>query len=595
MRDVGQPPFSDRGGLDRPRGRGSHQISVRYAILTPKCAFLVVTSVHEVDVLRQAPIPAGRAVDIRWMKPPSLVGDERLIRVGPGTGGDEAYSCPSAVAAKARPALRPAVRSRLPHPGLEDFTLGPFTHALDQIEFEEVPVEFALAGLRGSSPPVHPGHLRFVDHAVRLYLESRAVDRLLPVRPYWVVQREDGKFWELYAWWRRYESSDGSVREYRRFRHGSVKGSSQGEVGIAAYVAAHGRPAAWPKPWGERFTMLGGSEHRVQHVRIVEIGLADGQETVQFEGSVRDAEHYYREHGHGHVAKVVSSGGMFTGGSCFDCKQMTACAALPRVPGILGLSSQQAALRKVSISDLRYYRDCPAQAHLRSLHLPSEGEYSDSAKLGQAVHHWIETLHGRDRHPPCSVADMPRAGENWTHGRWRVPDDLAQIGVRMLHHHIDACPFQAEEVVERVEVEAKRAFHDTAAQVVVVAKPDMLYVEDGSWVWRELKTTQKERWFHDDLLEEFPQLALGVVVLARGALGGDPDGSRVEVEILRPEGSDLQIIDPREPERLEKALAVLRRYAEPWREDETFAARPSGKCQWCPVSKWCASYTATAV
>lgn len=531
-------------------------------------------------------------MDVVWRKPPWLVGDEGLLRVGPGTAGDEEHSCPSFAAAKARPALRAAVRSRLPRERLETFALGPVMDALDRIEFEDVPVEFALAELRSRSRAVHEGHLRYVDHAVRLYQESH--ESLKPVQPYWVVQRGGEKFWELYAWWRRYESFDGSVREYRRLRQGAAKDSSPGEIGIAAYVAAFGSPAEWPKPWSDRFPLLDGTADQVQGIRIVEVGLADGRDRVQFEGSVAEAESYYRQHGHQHVSKVVSAGSLSTGGSCFGCKQMTGCTALPRVPGILGLPSRRAPLRKVSISTLRYYLDCPAQAHLRSLHLPAESEYTDSAKLGQAVHRWIENLHRRDNHPACSLADMPPSGTNWTGKRWRVPEDLAEVGARMLRHHVDACPFQAEDVVERVEVEAKRAFHDTAAQVIVVAKPDLLYLEDGSWVWRELKTTQRERWFHDDVLEEFPQLALGVVALARGALGGDLNGSRVEVEILRPEGSDLQIIDPFEGGRLEKALSVLRRYAGPWRADAAFEARPGKKCQWCPVSRWCASYSEAA-
>lgn len=521
------------------------------------------------------------------------MGDEQLLRVGPGTGGEEEHTCPSFAAAKARPALRIAARSRLPKPRIETFTLGPVMDALDRIEFDETPVEFALAGIRARSPNVHAGHLRYADHAVRLYRCSSEGDALQPVQPYWVVQREDEKFWELYTWWRRYESPDGRIREYRRLRHGEAKNSLPGEIGIAAYVAAHGHAADWPRPWSERFASPGAEPLPVQHVRIVEVGLADGLQTVQFEGSVQEAEDFYRAHGHSHVARIVSAGGVTPGGSCFDCKQMTACPALPRVPGILALPSRIAPLRKVSVSDLRYYKDCPAQSHLRSLHLPKEGEYKDSAKLGQAVHAWIESLHLRNGHPACTAADMPAPGKNWTEGRWQVPDGVAEVGLRMLDHHVDACPFQAEGLVERADPEATRAFHDTAAQVVVIAKPDLLYLEGGSWVWRELKTTDKERWFHEDLLDQFPQLALGVVLLARGVLGGDPGGSRVEVEVLRPEGSDLDIIDPSDPERVEKALAVLRHYATPWREDETFEARPSEQnCQRCPVSKWCASYSA---
>ncbi len=159
----------------------------------------------------------------------------------------------------------------------------------------------------------------------------------------------------------------------------------------------------------------------------------------------------------------------------------------------------------------------------------------------------------------------------------------------MLLHHLDACPFQDAALVQRVEPEALRVVHDTAAQAVVIAKPDPLYQEDGSWVWRELKTTRRRRRRHEDLLETYPQLALAVTLLAQGALGGDPDGSRVEVEVLRPDGSDPHVIDPTDPGRKQKALSVLQRYAGPWREDERWDARPGAHCRSCPVSRWCAS------
>lgn len=139
-------------------------------------------------------------------------------------------------------------------------------------------------------------------------------------------------------------------------------------------------------------------------------------------------------------------------------------------------------------------------------------------------------------------------------------------------------------------MEPQLTFHDTAAQVIVIAKPDMLYLDEGSWMWREVKTTQKRRWFHDDLLDEFPQLALGVLVLHEGLLGGNPAGARVELEVLRPDGAEIALIDPNDPERVEKARSVLHRMAEPWRADGIFEARPGQDCQWCPVSRWCPSF-----
>jgi hypothetical protein len=536
----------------------------------------------------------GEAVshDTAWRRPHWLTGDDGLVRVGPGTGGSEEHTCPSHAAAKARPGLRPARPLRLPKPKLETFTLGPVMDAVDRIEFHGETLDQALAGLRSRTPALHPGHLTYAEHALRTYLEACADDggrRLRPVRPYWVAQRENGKFWELYAWWRRYESADGRLREYRRLRHGEAKDSEPGEIAIAVYVAVHGRPATWPRKWAHRFQPSGPAV-RPDRVRVVEVGLVGGRPRVQFDGTAEEAEAYYVEHGHAHVARVVAGGGPVPGSSCVDCKQFTGCEAVTRSPGVLGLSSRVSPLRKVSVSDLRYHRSCPAQGFLRALHLPKSDEYGSAARLGQAVHGWIEKLHRRPGWPPCTVGDMPPEGENWTTGgRWRVCDEDAATGRDMLLHHVDACPFQDAALVQRVEPEALRAVHDTAAQALVIAKPDLLYQEDGSWVWRELKTTRKQRRPNEDLLNIYPQLALAVTLLAHGALGGDPDGSRVEVEILRPDGSDPHVIDPTDPVHQQKALSVLRRYADPWREDETWDARPGPHCQTCPVSRWCPS------
>ncbi|MEU6382826.1 PD-(D/E)XK nuclease family protein [Streptomyces bauhiniae] len=526
-----------------------------------------------------------------WHKPHWLTGDDGLVRVGPGTGGSEEHTCPSHAAAKARPGLWSARRLRLPKPELETFTLGPVMDAVDRVEFHGETSDQALAGLRSRSPALHPGHLTYAEHALRTYVGACAGDgeqRLRPVRPYWVAQRENGKFWEMYAWWRRYESADGRLREYRRLRHGEAKDSEPGEIAIAVYVAVHGRQAAWPRKWARAFQPYGPTA-RPERVRVVEVGLADGQPRVQFDGTAEEAEAYYAEYGHAHVARVVAGGRPVPGSSCVDCKQFTGCEAVPRRPGVLGLSSQVAPLRKVSVSDLRYHAACPAQGFLRSLHLPKSDEYGSAARLGQAVHGWIEKLHRRPGRPPCAARDMPPEGENWTEGRWRVSDEDAATGRDMLLHHVDACPFQDAALIQRVEPEALRVVHDTAAQAVVIAKPDLLYQEDGSWVWRELKTTRKRRRHHEDLLDTYPQLALAVTLLAQGALGGDPDSSRVEVEILRPDGSDPHVIDPTDPGRQRKALAVLRRYAGPWREDERWDARPGPHCRSCPVSRWCPS------
>ncbi|MFH8626564.1 PD-(D/E)XK nuclease family protein [Streptomyces vietnamensis] len=532
--------------------------------------------------------------DVPWRVPQWMTGDEGPVRIGPGTGGgaDEPHVCPARDAAKARPGLRARVPSQLPREEHETFTLGPVCAALDRIEFGGATVDEALGALSGHRPALHEGHRTYVEHAVRQYT-SQGPDAFVPVQPYWAVHKDNGRRWELYAWWRRYQSADGTVREYRRLRHGDARASSRGEIAVAAYTAAFGADAAWPRRWNQEF-VIHGSPGPVARVRIIEIGLGDGSRTVQFDGTAEEAKAYYEAHGGPHVRNVVRGGPERPGAACFDCKQFTGCEAVSRSPGVLALPSRRLPLRKVSISDLRYHAACPAQSLLRSLHLPKTGEYSDAAKLGQAVHGWVEALHRRTGPIPCTRGDMPPPGENWTAGRWRVPDEEAETGRAMLLQHVDSCPFQLPEAIERVECEPTRVFHDTAAQALVVAKPDLLYREDGSWVWRELKTTRTPARIGKDPLDAYPQLALAVVLLAQGELGGDPSGSRVELEVLRPDGSDPHVIDPTDAERLAKARAVLRRYAGPWREDRAWEARPGGHCHQCPVSRWCPSAQAPA-
>ncbi len=525
--------------------------------------------------------------------PAGMRGDPRVIRIGAGVVGEEESGCASFAAVKVRPGIQPRVRHTLPKPTLETFGLSPVMAVLDRIEFHGWAVDSALADMGSSHKPLHPGLARFAQRAVRAYLSGEEGD-LSPVQDHWVAQRITRSIWELYAWGRRYESPDGALREFRFLRYGEAgsRARDPAQIAIAAFSAAFGVAAPWPDPWAEPFQLRAATV--VNRVRIIDVGLLDGSRVVSFDGTPDQAEAYFADHGRAQVARIAAGGRPRPGASCVQCKLLTACDELPRIPGLLGLPGRRAPLRMVSVSDLRYYRACPAQAHLRSLNLPRSHEYSLEAELGHAVHGWLETRHTGDSPIACRPCDMPLDEQAWSGGRWRMTGETAHLGVRMLAHHPDVCPLQDSDGIADVRLEPSLVFHDTAAHAVVIAKPDMLYLQDGSWVWREVKTTQKPRWFHDDLLEEFPQLALAVVLLAEGAFGGDGAGARVELEVLRPEGADIMLIDPTDPERVATARAMVRRLAQPWRDDEVFEARPGRDCQWCPVSQWCPSFPGAA-
>ena len=126
---------------------------------------------------------------------------------------------------------------------------------------------------------------------------------------------------------------------------------------------------------------------------------------------------------------------------------------------------------------------------------------------------------------------------------------------------------------------------------MVLAKDAMLYWDGGGRVYRETKTTAyiAER-SGKDVLEVYPQAALALVLLAEGALGGDPARSRVELEILRPTGPDLELISAGDPGRVAKAREVIASLAGPWHSDREFTANPEMmRCAGCEVAQWCPS------
>jgi hypothetical protein len=124
-----------------------------------------------------------------------------------------------------------------------------------------------------------------------------------------------------------------------------------------------------------------------------------------------------------------------------------------------------------------------------------------------------------------------------------------------------------------VRVEPSLTFHDEDADVIV-------------------KTRLREKRWSADLLEGNPQLALAVLLVGRGELGGSRSRARVELEVLHPGGADLEIIDPFTPSVKKTAELVLKDYVRDWHADNRAAPRPGRECTRCEVSRWC---TARAV
>lgn len=296
----------------------------------------------------------------QWRLPRGMTGDLNLVRIGAIAVTDEEFGCPSHVAAKLRPGVRPRVRPAEYQEEFETFTLAPFMMALDQIEFSGFSFEQVKQNIGRVGRRLHPGLAVFTRHGLENYvwpMEEDGLARLRPVRNFWVVQKVATHTWELYSWGRRYESADRSLREFRfiRFGHSGECERNLTQVAIAGYSSAFGVEAPWPAPWSQPFQLI-ARPSVVQRVRVVEVGLLGGPPVPLFSGTVPQAEAYFAEHGRHQIAEIAAGEIARPGASCAGCKQLTGCAEVVRAPGLLGLSARRAPLRKVSISDLRSTR-----------------------------------------------------------------------------------------------------------------------------------------------------------------------------------------------------------------------------------------------
>ena len=526
--------------------------------------------------------------------PPGLRGNGRLIRVSPAIVKAAERGCPAQVAAKARPGLYAERRVRRADHFLETFPLGPVQAALDALEFPGSAV--TRQAVHEQDAALHPGLARFAAHAVRHYrpyVHGPDDPELRPVRHRWVAKRCSGSLtWEQFLWGRCYESPDGTFREFRFLSLDTAHRPEQmtAEVAIAAHTAAIGAPTPWPAPreWKRPLEPSGPppAPGQIRRVRIVEIGLSDGSHAVLFDGDPDAAKAAYDRQARGLLTQAVAGGPPVPGASCADCKALAFCPEPVHVPGLLGIAAAPAPLRTLSASDLRYHDRCPTQYHLRSINLPKAYEYSAANERGQAVHAWLERTH-RAAVAPCTAMDTPRDQESWTAGGWTVTGEQARMGVRMRAYHADVCPFRHR--ITNVQPEPTLTFFDAHANTVILAKPDLLYSEEGSPVWRETKTRQANPVRHQDIMRRFPQLALAVLLLHRGALKGDRASSRVELEVLYPDRiPDLYYLDPSDPDDVEEARKVLYALVRSWHADTTYPARPDKViCRSCPVSRWC--------
>lgn len=473
-----------------------------------------------------------------------LRGDPRPLRVLGRLLSDSA--CPARTWLDMRPGVRP---------DLADWSVRrpPWPFFLSLIA---APGEGDLSGL-------HPGVARYVRHAREVYaevLDRRQLELGVPLRPADERVIEAGNR-RLEAWAAGYDSPDRSVREVHRLRYGSPRGD-RGDDGYWAAVAAklavdgirEGCDRRDPDP---------------ARVLVVEVGLLSGEVNVVFDGSAAAAREQYDALALPWIRSALDRSDYQPSRSCGDCRWVSACPAVPRLPGVLGLTAPGVASRSVSMSDLLAYRHCPSAYFLsRVAHLPGEDLPTEAQQRGLSVHRFLAEAHRDPGRARCTAADLP--------------DDEA-IGP-YLAAHLDHCPLGFDDLVG-MTAEPAVYVYDPQADVVVAARPDLAFrTLAGRQIWRETKTTAGP--LPPDpqaALAAFPAAALDLVLLA-GLAGGD---GVVELEVLTPAGAQIYAYPAADADVVAAARRELAPLVAAWHDDQVFAARPGPGCATCPVRRWC--------
>jgi hypothetical protein len=232
---------------------------------------------------------------------------------------------------------------------------------------------------------------------------------------------------------------------------------------------------------------------------------------------------------------------------------------------------------------------------LWELKLPGEDTRSDDVQRGIAVHDWMAAAHTRAEGRACSASDLPEPGSDQRGLAAGLMDELVYRAVRpYLLQHLAVCPLREPGVTTDVAAEHLATAFDTAADVTVIAKPDLIRRLDGQLVYRELKTSAAmPEMTTSNALSLVPQLALAVCLIADGALGGGcktADGhisGRIELEILSPSSAKLISFETAGAGVVTTARQVVARLASAWHRDTQFPAAPGPWCAGCPVARWC--------
>jgi hypothetical protein len=225
---------------------------------------------------------------------------------------------------------------------------------------------------------------------------------------------------------------------------------------------------------------------------------------------------------------------------------------------------------------------------------PNTGE-SPAQRRGRLAHAWFARAY--ERGIRCTQTDVPDPktkdiGEVATDLGWGEAEYL-DVHPWLLAH-TEVCPLSLEHptpTCPEVDVIVK----DTDADLLVIARPDLLYSENERINWREFKTVAAPIAHHpDDFLQAYPQLPLAICMLADKAIEGElatalntTEPGDVELELIWPGGARVISWAANDPATVSRARHLVAEMVDGWAFDQEWQPSANPPCRWCSMASMC--------
>lgn len=514
-----------------------------------------------------------------WDPPIDIAGNRAILRISASDVSSDG-TCGRALAFKIRPqvSLRTWQPSRAPW-GTVPFVLGDVldiaTAAHKQV-FVDYQAQRAWVEQRMDQGAVHRLLRSYVAHSIENYLDAHEASEAEIGEPLAVAERNpsiDGQGRSLNVWGPLYTSSSG-VREIRRVRIGAARVEPEpGDMRWAATAAEVARRV--------------NAGTIASRIRVVEVGLADGSRAVLLDCDPQQVVTTFAAQVRPHIESMTTQDHVVTGWDCNGCKAAGGCEALIPMDGLFDLTRSRLGTRSVSASALKTYSECPARWLMtKEIHLPQNRDESHSQVRGNAVHRWLALAHSRGT--ACAFSDLPTPGEESGIADGVLDALEYELAFPYLLNHVNDCPLaQAGAVVVGVEKDVRGFDHH--ADLLAVARPDLLYMDDDVLVVREVKSSEREyAGGRDEAYDRNRQVPFMLRMFASGLASkyGVASG-RVEIELLTPQSQSVFTWSTDDAALSLIAADDLTRSVEEWHEDGEWRTKPGPQCTRCPVARWC--------